>query len=68
MNDIVNLTGLAKQLVVAELLDEKSAKQAHLQAQRNKTSLVTYLVQNKLVKSRLLAEVRLNSLGWRFLT
>ena len=57
MNDIVNLSGLAKQLVLAELLDEKSAQQAHAQAQRNKTSLVTYLVQNKLVKSRALAEV-----------
>jgi type IV pilus assembly protein PilB len=67
MNDIVNLTGLAKQLVVAELLDEKSAKQAQTQAQRNKTSLVTYLVQNKLVKSRQLAEVAAEQFGIAFL-
>ncbi len=67
MNDVVNLTGLAKQLVVAELLDEKSAKQAQSQAQRNKTSLVTYLVQNKLVKSRQLAEVAAEQFGVAFL-
>ena len=67
MNDIVNLSGLAKQLVLAELLDEKSAQQAHAQAQRNKTSLVTYLVQNKLVKSRALAEVAAEQFGVAYL-
>jgi type IV pilus assembly protein PilB len=67
MNDIVNLTGLAKQLVLAELLDEKSAQQAHAQAQRNKTSLVTYLVQNKLVKSRVLAELAAEQFGVAYL-
>jgi type IV pilus assembly protein PilB len=66
MNDIVNLTGLAKQLVLAEVLDEKSAQQAHAQAQRNKISLVTYLVQNKLVKSRLLAELAAEQFGVAF--
>jgi type IV pilus assembly protein PilB len=66
MNDIVNLTGLAKQLVLAEILDEKSAQQAHTQAQRNKISLVTYLVQNKLVKSRLLAELAAEQFGVAF--
>lgn len=48
MNDAINLSGLAKQMVLAELLDEKAAQQAQQQAQRNKLSLVTYLVQNKL--------------------
>jgi type IV pilus assembly protein PilB len=57
MNDSVSLTGLARQMVLAELLDEKTAQQAQAQAQRNKLSLVTYLVQNKLVKSRALAEL-----------
>ncbi len=66
MNDIV-LTGLAKQIVLAELLDEKSAQQAYLQAQRNKLSLVTYLVQNKLVKSRTLAEIAADQFGMAFL-
>lgn len=62
MNDIA-LTGLAKQLVLANLLDENTAQQAHLQAQRNKLSLVTYLVQNKLVKSRELASLTAEQFG-----
>lgn len=66
MNDIVNLSGLAKQMVLAELLDEKAAQQAQQQAQRNKLSLVTYLVQNKLVKSRALAELAADQFGVPF--
>lgn len=62
MNDIA-LTGLAKQLVLANLLDETTAQQAHQQAQRNKLSLVTYLVQNKLVKSRDLATLTSDQFG-----
>ena len=62
MNDIA-LTGLAKQLVLANLLDESTAQQAHLQAQRNKLSLVTYLVQNRLVKSRELASLTAEQFG-----
>ena len=63
MNDSVNLTGLAKQLVLAELLDEKTARQANTQALRNNISLVTYLVQNKLVRSRTLAELASEQFG-----
>lgn len=63
MNDTVNLTGLAKQLVLAELLDTKTAQQAHLQAQRNQLPLVTYLVQNKLVKSKALVELASDQFG-----
>ena len=64
MNDSLPiLTGLAKQLVLAELLDERSAQQAQLQAQRNRLSLVTYLVQNKLVKSSQLLEVAADQFG-----
>jgi type IV pilus assembly protein PilB len=66
MNDSVSLTGLARQMVLAELLDEKTAQQAQAQAQRNKLSLVTYLVQNKLVKSRLLAELASEQFGVSF--
>ena len=62
MNDIA-LSGLAKQLVLAELLTEKSAQQAYQQAQRNRTSLVNHLVQNKLVKSRLVAEIASEHFG-----
>lgn len=66
MNDQVVLSGLARQLVHSELLDEKSAQQAQLQAQRNKLSLVTYLVQNKLVKSRPLTELAAEQFGIAF--
>lgn len=66
MNDSVTLTGLARQMVLAELLDEKTAQQAQSQAQRNKLSLVTYLVQNKLVKSRVLAELASEQFGVSF--
>ena len=62
MNDIA-LSGLARQLVLAELLTDKSAQQASEQAQRNRMSLVTYLVQNKLVKSRQLAQVASEHFG-----
>ncbi|MDH1056074.1 type IV-A pilus assembly ATPase PilB [Aquipseudomonas alcaligenes] len=62
MNDIT-LTGLAKQLVIAQLLDETVAQQAQQQAQRNKLPLVSYLVQNKLVKSRDLATLTADQFG-----
>lgn len=66
MNDIA-LSGLAKQLVRAELLTEKSAQQAWQQAQRNRLSLVSYLVQNKLVKSWQVAEIASEHFGMAFL-
>ena len=62
MNDF-SLSGLAKQIVLTGLLDEKSAQQANAQAQRNKLPLVTYLVQNKLAKSRALAELAAEQFG-----
>ncbi|MBV4456619.1 type IV-A pilus assembly ATPase PilB [Pseudomonas sp. COR58] len=66
MNDIA-LSGLAKQLVQAELLTEKSAQQAWQQAQRNRLSLVSYLVQNKLVKSWQVAEIASEHFGVAYL-
>ncbi|RON11174.1 type IV-A pilus assembly ATPase PilB [Pseudomonas brassicacearum] len=66
MNDI-NLSGLAKQLVLAELLTDHSAHQADQQAHRNRISLVSYLVQNKLVSSRQVAEVACEHFGVAFL-
>lgn len=66
MTDVV-LTGLAKQLVVAELLNEKAAQQAYLQARQNKVSLVSYLVQSKLVNSLTLAEVASDQFGIPFM-
>ncbi|BBP57272.1 type IV-A pilus assembly ATPase PilB [Pseudomonas sp. St316] len=62
MNDIA-LSGLTKQLVSAELLTEQSAQQAYQQAQRNRIPLVSYLVQNKLVQSRQVAEIASEHFG-----
>jgi len=67
MSDVVVLTGLAKQLVTAELLSEKAAQQAFQQARRDKISLVSYLVQNKLVKSLTLAEMASEQFGVPFM-
>ncbi|MBF7730266.1 type IV-A pilus assembly ATPase PilB [Pseudomonas sp. N040] len=68
MNDTVTtLSGLARQIVLAELLDEKSTLTAQNQALRNKQSLVTYLVQNKLVKSRAIISVVAEQFGSPFL-
>lgn len=66
MNDIA-LTGLAKHLVQAELLTDKSAQQAYQQAQRNRTPLVHFLVQGKLVRSREIAEVASEQFGVAFM-
>ncbi|CAN1604578.1 type IV-A pilus assembly ATPase PilB [Pseudomonas mediterranea] len=62
MNDIA-LSGLTKQLVLAELITEQSAQQAQQQAQRNRMPLVSYLVQNKLVQSRQVAEIASEHFG-----
>lgn len=62
MNDIA-LTGLARQLVVAELLTDKDAQQAYQQSQRSRVPLVHYLVQNKLAKSREIAEIASDQFG-----
>ena len=63
MSENIPLSGLAKQVVLAELLDEKAAQQAQVQAKRNKLSLVHYLAQNRLVKSRALAELTADQFG-----
>jgi type IV pilus assembly protein PilB len=66
MTDVV-LTGLAKQLVVAELLTEKTAQKAYDQARREKVSLVHHLVETKLLRSITLAEVASDQFGIPFL-
>ena len=55
MTDAPVLTGLIRQLVLAEIIDEPTAVKASQQAQRNNIPLVTYLVQNKLANSRQIA-------------
>jgi len=62
MTDIA-LSGLAKQLILAEVLTDKSAQQAFVQAQRSKTPFVHFLVQNKLASSREIAEVAADQFG-----
>jgi len=66
MPDVV-LTGLAKQLVLAELLSENAAQQANQQARLDKISLVSYLVQHRLVKSLTLAEMASDQFGVPFM-
>jgi type IV pilus assembly protein PilB len=66
MTDVV-LTGLAKQLVVAELLTEQTAQKAYEQARRDKVSLVHHLVESKLLKSITVAEVASDQFGIPFL-
>ncbi|MBD9485401.1 type IV-A pilus assembly ATPase PilB [Pseudomonas sp. PDM14] len=63
MSETPILTGLARQLVAAELLDSKTAAQAHTQALRNQIPLVTYLVQNRIASSRNIAEVAADQFG-----
>ncbi|MDA7085151.1 type IV-A pilus assembly ATPase PilB [Pseudomonas sp. SA3-5] len=63
MSEAPMLTGLARQLVNADLLDERAAAQAQAQALRNKIPLVSYLVQNKLASSRAVAEIASEQFG-----
>lgn len=66
MNDIA-LTGLAKQLVIAGLLDDKAAQRALGESRRENSSIVSYLVQHRMVKSRELAELASEQFGVAFL-
>ncbi len=63
MSDNISLSGLARQMVLAGALDEKTAQQVQVQALRSKSSLVTYLVQNKLATGRVVAEVASEQFG-----
>jgi type IV pilus assembly protein PilB len=63
MSEHISLSGLARQMVLAGVLDEKTALQAQVQALRNKASLVTYVVQNKLAKGRVVAELASEQFG-----
>ncbi|KRW62816.1 type IV-A pilus assembly ATPase PilB [Pseudomonas sp. TTU2014-080ASC] len=63
MSEAPNLTGLARQLVNAELLTESVAAQAQAQALRNKIPLVTYLVQNKITTGKAVADIASEQFG-----
>ena len=66
MNETVMLSGLARQLVDAQLLAEAAAQQAVVKAKQAKVPLVTYLVQQRLVQSRPLAELAAQEFGVPF--
>ena len=59
-----NLSGLARQLVLNQLLDETTALNAIEKSRKSGTLFVTYLVQNKLAKPSEIARVA--SQGFRF--
>ncbi|OMG62724.1 type IV-A pilus assembly ATPase PilB [Stutzerimonas balearica] len=63
MSENTSLSGLARQMVAAGVLDEKTAQQAQAQAIRGKTPFVTYVVQNRLAKSRVIAELASEQFG-----
>ncbi len=63
MSENISLSGLARQMVLAGVLDERTAQQAQAQALRNKSPFVTYLVQNKLAKGRVVAELASEQFG-----
>ena len=66
MNDNAPLGGLARQLVAAGQLEENIAYQAQQQALRNQVPLVTWLVQNKLVKACALVSIAGEQFGLPF--
>ncbi|MDH0688938.1 type IV-A pilus assembly ATPase PilB [Stutzerimonas stutzeri] len=63
MSENISLSGLARQMVLAGVLDERTAQQAQAQALRSRTPLVTYVVQNKLAKGRVVAELASEQFG-----
>ena len=67
MNTKVNLIGLARAAVDADLLSEAKALEAVEQAKRNNTPLVTWLVQQKLAPAKRLMELAADQFGVAFL-
>jgi len=63
----INLSGLARRLVQDELLVEADAERAFEEARRKRIPFVTYLVENKLAKSRDIAWAAAQEFGVPFL-
>lgn len=63
MSENTSLSGLARQMVAAGVLDERTAQQAQAQAIRGKTPFVTHVVQNRLAKGRVIAELASEQFG-----
>ena len=51
-NPTVNLSGLARRLVMDGLLSEEEVSKAHEMSLKKRTHFVSYLVENKILKSR----------------
>ena len=52
INPTANLSGLARRLVMDGLLNEEEASKAHEMSLKKRTHFVTYLVTNKILKSK----------------
>jgi type IV pilus assembly protein PilB len=61
-----HFSGLAKCLIQENLITEKDAKSYIQEAQKNKVSLISYLVSNKLVDSRTIASIASVEFGMPF--
>jgi type IV pilus assembly protein PilB len=61
-----HFSGLAKCLIQENLITEKDAKSYIQEAQKNKISLISYLVSNKLVDSRTIASIASVEFGMPF--
>jgi len=61
------LSGLARQVVQSGLLNESVVRDAIGKAKIEKLSLISYLVQHKLVKSRVLMELAAEQFGMAFM-
>lgn len=59
----MNLSGLARKLVLDGLLDEKAAQKAQEQCTKKKIPLVSYLVDQKLVGSKEIANIAAQEFG-----
>ncbi len=63
VNPSVNLGGLARRLVLDNMLSEQEARKAHEQAERQKTPFVSYVVENKLVSASEIASTASHEFG-----
>jgi len=63
----IPLSGLARQIVQSGLLTENAVREAIAKAQAEKLSLISYLVQQKLVKGRVLMELAAEQFGMAFM-
>ncbi len=63
MGNSVALIGLARQVVEQGILTEQKAQDAVVDAKRNKTPFVTWLVQNKLANAKQLMEIASDQFG-----